>query len=420
MNLKKIPSKKTINGEINIASSKSYAQRAIALAGLSQSSVIIRNLTNSDDVIAAQGIIQSMGAELKRNNNELLLSKGIFPKSAKVISINCKESGLSSRLFSAFSLLFDKQFRVNGEGSIKQRTMEMVIDGLNAFGKDIQSSESKLPLIIGGETAKYDIEIDGSISSQFLTGLLIVAPFLKEDTQITVLDLKSKPYVEMTLDLMDYFGLDVENKDFKIFNIRGNQSIKKAIDFSVEGDWSAASFLVVAAAIGGKVKLTGLSKNSRQGDREVLNAVQLAGANVRWDDGDLFIENNKLHPFQFDATECPDLFPPLAVLAAYANGKSVINGLGRLKHKESDRGLTLQEEFSKIGVKIELEEDKMIIHGNGQPTISKEITFYSHNDHRIAMAMTLFSIGNKQSIFIKNPNTIDKSYPDFYKDFSTI
>jgi len=420
MNLKEIPATNTIKGKLNIPSSKSFAQRAIALAGLSQSSVFIRNLTNSNDVIAAQGIIQSMGAEFTRNNIELYLTKGISHKSVKAISINCKESGLSTRLFSAFSLLFDQTFHVDGEGSIMHRTMEMLIDGLKAFGKRIKSNDSKLPLVIEGEILNHTVEIDGNISSQFLTGLLIVAPFLKSDTQIKVLDLKSKSYIAMTIDLMLHFGLEVENKDFQVFNIRGNQSITKPINYKVEGDWSAASFMVIAGAIGGNVKLTGLSKSSRQGDKVILDAAKLAGANVKWENEDLFIEKNNLVPFHFDATECPDLFPPLVVLAAYADGKSIIKGVNRLKHKESDRGLTLQQECLKIGVKIELEDDQMIIYGKGQPTISEEVTFSSHNDHRIAMAMTLFSIGAKKSIFIENPNAIDKSYPDFYKDFLTI
>jgi len=415
-----IPSKTSVNGIVNIPSSKSYAQRAIALAGLTGLPVIIRGLTNSEDVIAAQGIIKSLGAEFTLENNVLLLSKGIDLKSKAEISINCKESGLSTRLFSAFSLLYDQCFQVNGKGSITQRTMEMVISGLQEFGKQIESDELKLPLKISGEITNNQIEINGSISSQFLTGLLIVTPFLKADSQIKVLNLKSKPYIEMTLDLLKHFGLSVEHEDFEMFNIKGNQSINKKVDYKVEGDWSAASFHVVAAAIGGEVKLIGLSKNSRQGDKAILEAAQLAGAKVNWENDDLYIAKDELIPFEFDATECPDLFPPLVVLAAYAYGESTIKGVNRLKHKESDRGITLQQECAQIGVKIDLRGDEMIIHGTGQPKISKEVTFSSHNDHRIAMAMCLFSIGAERSIFIDNPNAIDKSYPDFYKDFLTI
>lgn len=416
----KISPKDIINGKVSIPSSKSYAQRAIALAGLSQSKIVINGLTDSDDVIAAQGIIKSLGAEFIRINDELILSKGIDLDFNTEVSINCKESGLSTRLFSGFSLLYDQNFTVNGEGSITQRTMEMVIDGLEMFGKSIKSNDSKLPLIISGKTCQNQVEVDGSISSQFLTGLLIVAPFLKSDSQINVLNLKSKPYIEMTIDLMRHFGLEVEHENFEVFNIRGNQSINKEISYKVEGDWSAASFHIVAAAIGGNIKLTGLSEGSRQGDKAILEAVKLAGAKVKWENESLYIEKNGLIPFEFDATECPDLFPPLALLAAYVSGISSIKGVNRLKHKESDRGITLQQECAKVGVKIDLIGDEMIIHGVGRPSFSEEITFSSHNDHRIAMAMSLFSIGAKNSIFIENPNAIDKSYPDFYKDFLTI
>lgn len=420
MNSMKIFPKNSISGIVNVPSSKSYVQRAIALASLSETTVTIQNLSNSEDSLAAQGVVSSLGAEFTAANGTFHLTNGIAKNLTNNISINCKESGLSTRLFSAFSLLFKQSFQVNGEGSITQRTMEMVIEGLEKFGKQIKSIDSKLPLIIEGEASKYEIEIDGSLSSQFLTGLLIVAPFLKADTEIRVLNLKSIPYIEMTIDLINHFGLEVENNDFKVFNIKGNQRIISPVEYRVEGDWSAASFHVVAAAIGGSLKLTGLMKDSRQGDKAILEAVKLAGAKISWINNDLFIEKSDLIPFEFDANECPDLFPPLVVLASYAKGKTVIKGLKRLKHKESDRGVTLQEECAKIGVKIDLLDDEMIIYGIGHLDISKEIIFSSHNDHRIAMAMSLFSIGAKSPIYIQESQAIDKSYPDFYIDFLTI
>lgn len=416
----KILPKKIIVGEIQIPASKSYGQRAIALASLSESPIVVRGLTNSDDVLAAQGIIEALGAEFTLVNNELKLAKGINLESKNLISINCKESGLSTRLFSAFSLLFPQDFVVNGEGSILSRTMEMVIDGLEEFGKDIKSEVLKLPLTISGELSNFNIEIDGSISSQFLTGLLIVAPFLNSSTEIKVANLRSKPYIEMTLDLMNHFGLEVAHDKFEIFKIQGNQKVRNLSEYTVEGDWSAASFHIVAAAIGGNISLKGLVENSCQGDKAILNAVQVAGAKVEWKNEVLFVQKQKVDSFVFDATECPDLFPPLAVLAAYAGGVSKIKGVNRLKHKESDRGVTLQKEFAKAGVRIELQGDEMLIYGEGQPKIIEETTFFSHNDHRIAMAMSLFSIGAKYAIIIDNPGAIDKSYPDFYKDFLTI
>lgn len=407
-------------GRIVVPSSKSYAQRAIALAGLSQRSVVIHRLVESDDCIAAQSIIKALGAEFKREQDSLFLEKGINFNNDLAIDINCGESGLSTRLFSAFSLLFNQPFKINGEGSITQRTMEMVINGLSQFGKHIKSNESKLPLIISGDVKNYSVEIDGSISSQFLTGLITVAPFLNSDTEIIVNDLKSKPYISMTLDLLKHFGLNCDNDNFKRFYIKGNQSIDLPIEYIVEGDWSAASFMVVAGAIGGRVELEGLKLNTQQGDIAILDAAKQVGAIVGWEGETLIVEKNTLQPFDFDATECPDLFPPLVVLAAYARGKSTFKGVYRLKHKESDRAITLQQECAKVGVTLEINGDEMIVYGNGGGKVNENIVFSSHNDHRIAMAMSLFSIGAEFPVKISDAKAIDKSYPDFYIDFLTV
>ena len=420
MNEISLSPKNEVLGQVFVPSSKSYAQRAIALAGLSQKKVTIQNIVDSDDAVAAQNIIQSLGAEFKRENNILYLNQGIDINIAQDLAINCGESGLSTRLFSAFSLLFDQSFSINGEGSITQRTMEMVIEGLQQFGKKVESNEGKLPLVSSGKVNQYTIEIDGSISSQFLTGLLIVAPFLTSDTEIVVRDLKSKPYIAMTLDLLKHFGLSCKHEEYKRFYIKGNQKIEHEIEYSVEGDWSAASFLIVAGAIGGKIALKGLKKDTHQGDAAILEAINEAGAIVKWDGDTLTIEKDSIQPINFDATECPDLFPPLVVLAAYANGKSTFKGVNRLKHKESDRAITLQQECEKVGIKIEINGDEMIVHGRGDVEINKQIIFSSHNDHRIAMAMSLFSIGAKLPISISGSDAIDKSYPDFYKDFLTV
>lgn len=420
MNTQRIQPKPKVEGKIAVPSSKSYAQRAIALAGLNKNSTRIKHLTSSSDVIAAKAVIEELGAKFVSSENEIILSKGIDFNQNNELSINCHESGLSTRLFSAFSLLFPQNFQVYGSGSIQQRTMEMVISGLEEFGKKVSSKNSKLPLDISGEIQNQTVEIDGSISSQFLTGLLITSPFLVQDTHIKVHNLKSIPYVDMTIELMESFGLKVAHNNYENFYIKGNQSIANQIEYTVEGDWSAASFHIVAAAIGGKMELTGLMQNSLQGDRAILDAVKTAGANVFWKEDRLNIEQNEILPFTFDATECPDLFPPLVVLAAFANGKSTMKGVRRLEHKESNRGITLQKELAKVGVVIDLNDDEMIIHGKGRPEIQEELVFSSYNDHRIAMAMSLFSIGNKNDLYIENPLAIEKSYPDFYNDFLTI
>lgn len=413
--------KQNISGELQVPSSKSYAQRAIALAALCQNKVSIHQVGNNDDVIAAQNVVRELGAQFLKEENTLIFQNGIDLDCRKECHINCGESGLSTRLFSAYSLFYNQSFVITGEGSITSRTMEMTINGLQQFGKKVESSENHLPIVVSGDTSNNRIDIDGSITSQFLTGLLIVTPFLSFDTEISVHQLKSKPYIEMTLDLLDHFGiLGVENNNFKSFKIKGNQSVAHQVEYTVEGDWSAAAFMIVAAAIGGKVSLRGLNPKSKQGDRLILDAVQKAGAKVSWENDLLIIEKEKLQPFDFDATECPDLFPALVVLASHSLGKSIIKGVGRLKHKESNRALALQKECAKVGISIELMDDKMVIHGKGKPVIGNNVVFSSHDDHRMAMAMSLFSIGSKYPIKIENFRSINKSYPYFYRDLALL
>ncbi len=413
--------KKEISGVVRVPSSKSYAQRAIAIAGLAQKEIVIDQVGENDDVVAAQNCIQRMGAQFSRKGSTFYLHKSIDLGCSNTIALNCGESGLSARLFSAFSLLYTQPFKVVGEKSLTNRTMAMVTAGLEEFGKVIESKSTYLPLVISGKTSAQAIEVDGSITSQFLSGLLIVAPFLPFDTEIKVNHLKSKPYIEMTLDVLSHFGIkDIENNQFNSFKIKGNQRIDHAITYTVEGDWSAASYLIVAGAIGGKIVLKGLTQNTKQGDKAILNAVKSAGAKVYWEEDRLFIEKNTLQPFEFDATECPDLFPSLVVLAAYSSGDSTIKGVGRLKHKESNRAATLQQECSKIGLEVTLNEDIMVVHGNGKPSIKNNVTFFSHNDHRVAMAMSLFSIGANKPIQIEDYESINKSYPYFYKDLARL
>lgn len=416
-----LPPKQRISGELQVPPSKSYAQRAIAIASLRHHKTILHQLGTNADVLAAQRIILKLGAQFSKKGKSLILEKGIALNTSEDIHIDCAESGLSSRLFSAFSLLYNQPFRITGKGSISNRTMEMTIDGLQQFGKRIESLNNHLPIIISGTTAPKKIGIDGSITSQFLTGLLIVTPFLPFDTEIEVHNLKSKPYIEMTLDLLAHFGImGIDNDGFKLFHIKGGQKSTRETEYTVEGDWSSAAFMIVAGAIGGKVKLHGLKRDSKQADRKILEVVKKAGAMVRWEDELLVIEKSSVRPLEFDATDCPDLFPSLVVLAANALGTSIIKGVERLKHKESNRAIALKKECSKVGVTIELKEDFMLIHGKGKPEIKEEILFSSYNDHRMAMAMSLFSIGATHSIKIDNFHSINKSYPYFYKDLGLI
>jgi 3-phosphoshikimate 1-carboxyvinyltransferase len=225
----------------------------------------------------------------------------------------------------------------------------------------------------------------------------------------------------MTLEILSDFGIEIDHDKYKRFKIKGNQVPNKS-SYRVEGDWSGASFLIVAAAIAGEIKLEGLNQNSKQADLKILEALTQFGADYNWENDVLIVKKAKAKAkaFSFDATHCPDLFPPLAVLAACSDGLSVIKGTSRLEHKESNRALTIKEEFEKLGIEVQLKSDEMHIVGRGDNVFVKGGQVSSRNDHRIAMALTLFGLRASAPIFIEYPEAINKSYPDYFIDFTKI
>jgi len=233
---------------------------------------------------------------------------------------------------------------------------------------------------------------------------------------ITVNDLKSKPYIDLTLQIMQHFGLPMPvNVDYEEFIFEKKQiESKETIEYTVEGDWSGAAFLIVAATIAGSIIIEGMDTNSTQADKAILKALDSTGVKYNFEANNLHISqaNLPLPAFAFDATDCPDLFPPLVALASFCKGTTVIKGVNRLAHKESNRGLTLQEEFGKLGVDIALEGDFMKIKSSQN---INEATVYSHHDHRIAMACAVAALKATDKIVIENADAINKSYPNFYQ-----
>ena len=255
-----------------------------------------------------------------------------------------------------------------------------------------------------------------------------------KDVTITVNNLKSKPYIDLTLQVMKHFGWDVENRNYEQFHFTGfgyaqpgSAPSTSLRTYTVEGDWSGAAFLLVTGAIAGDITVKGLDVQSTQADRAVLQALQACGARLSIKPDEIEIGpaalsgveglNGGLKAFQFDATECPDLFPPLVALAAYCNGTTVIEGVTRLAHKESNRALTLQEEFGKMGVTIELQNDLMLIKGgNGL----QGAAVHSHHDHRIAMACAVAALKATGETVISDAQAVNKSYPDFYEHIQAL
>lgn len=389
-------------------------QRACAAALVAKGTSIIKNPGNSNDDKAAIDIIQKLGATIEIEDGKLKVeSMGVQPVSSQ---INCGESGLSIRMFTPLVALSNQEINITGSGSLAIRPMDFFDEILPQLNVQVKSNAGKLPLVIHGPMVPKNIEIDGSLSSQFLTGLLFAyAASDAKDVSIKVNNLKSKPYIDLTLDVMKQFGLKVpENKNYEEFyyDKETHDSSLKSHHYIVEGDWSGAAFLLVAGAVAGNITVKGLDVFSTQADKAVLHALMDSGCKLSIQSEQIEIGPAPLKAFHFNATECPDLFPPLVALAAYCNGKTVIEGTTRLTHKESNRAITLQEEFAKLGVQIDLQDDLMIVHGG---TGIKAATVHSRHDHRIAMACAVAALKATGEVVIEEAEAINKSYPDFYE-----
>lgn len=414
-----IISASSLAGTIAAPVSKSAMQRACAAALLHKGKTIIRNPGHSNDDLAALKIIQQLGATVIDENNELhITSNRIQPGNN---TLNCGESGLGVRMFTSIAALADQLITIHGEGSLRTRPLDFFDEVLPQLGVEIISSNGHLPLQIKGPLQPRSIEVDGSLSSQFLTGLLMAfsAAQAKEVT-ISVHNLASKPYIDLTLQLMQHFHMHVPaNNNYKEFYFSENRqpAFTGTVEYSVEGDWSGGAFLLVAGAISGNIVITGLDLDSTQADKAVLDALAKAGAEMKAGAQSIHIRKSELTAFDFDATDCPDLFPPLVALAAYCKGDTMIKGVHRLTHKESNRAITLQEEFAKMNVPVLLNDDVMIIKGGNE---IKGTTVHSRNDHRIAMACAVAALKANGDTVIEQAMAVKKSYPDFYNDLKLL
>ncbi len=405
----------TIKGTILSTASKSSMQRACAAALLHKGSTQIINPGNSNDDLAALDVIQHLGAKIhQQNNGDIIVhSNGIEPISNE---LNCGESGLGIRMFAPLAALSNQELTINGYGSLLSRPMNFFDEIFPQLGIKIESNNGKLPIKIKGPLRPANIIIDGSLSSQFLTGLLMAYGVSgADDVQITVKNLKSKPYIDLTLQVMKHFGYEVMNDNYETFSFksRSAENNNTHLKYKVEGDWSGAAFLLVAGAIAGNIVLEGLDIFSTQADKAILKALMDSGCILSISENQIEVGNSKLNAFHFNATDCPDLFPPLVALASFCEGTTVIEGVKRLEHKESNRGITLKEEFSKLGVEINLQDDLMLVKGLVSRTI-KSTTVHSRHDHRIAMACSIAALRAESTVIIEDADAINKSYPNFY------
>ena len=408
----------TIGGSLHAPPSKSAMQRACAAALVRKGRTVLERPGNSADDLAALRIIQSLGAQVTGDGEKkIITSLGIHPVDPV---IHCGESGLSARLFTALAAVSSAPLTITGSGSLVQRPFGFYDNVLPRLGVRCESKNGLLPLAVRGPLQPADITIDGSLSSQFLTGLLFAfSAAHARDITITVADLASRPYIDLTLSIMEHFGLKtpIQTNYTTFYFSDAPAAPHEDVNYRVEGDWSGAAFLLVAGAISGSVTVKGLDLWSTQADRAVLQPLMQCGARMSIESDSITVGKLPLQAFHFNAHHCPDLFPPLAVLGTYCNGTSVIEGVRRLAHKESNRALTLQSELQKMGAQITIQDDLMLIEGghslSGADTVA-------HHDHRIAMACAVAALGASGRVTVQGAEAVDKSYPGFWKDMQDL
>ncbi|MBN1251404.1 MAG: 3-phosphoshikimate 1-carboxyvinyltransferase [Bacteroidales bacterium] len=409
--IKKIK-KSEIDGQITVPSSKSHFQRLLAGALLSKGKSEINFVSISNDTRSVIELIQLLGAKVEISKNQITIEGG-FRDSA--INLNVGESGLGLRLFTPIVALQNRIFKITGTRTLLNRPVDFIVESMKKFHVHIESDNGKLPLYIKGPLVAADAEIEGSFSSQLLTGLLMSLPLIKEDSKITVKNLTSKPYIDLTINTLKLFNIKIEHKNYKTFNVKGKQNYTP-VKVNVEGDWSSAAFILVAAAISGEILVKGLNFESMQGDKNIIEVLKKCGAKVEIDNNLIRVKKYKLIAFEYDATETPDLFPPLVALAANCKGISTIHGVNRLIHKESNRANSLKSEFEKLGANIAIHEDRMLIEADG--LTGNKVS--SHDDHRIAMALTVAGLTASGDTEIEKSECVSKSWPSFFQQLNSI
>ena len=406
----------SINGIITPPSSKSYAQRAIALALLAEGRTVLRNIEFCKDTRSALKCIETLGAKVEFiDESTIAIEGGLNPKSN---TLYVGESGLATRLFTPIASLNRSPITIQGEGTLLYRPMTMMVDPLRQLGVTVRDGGGYLPIEVQGPIHGGEITVDGSISSQFITGLLLALPLAEEDTTLHVTSPVSTPYIDMTIDTARRFGIEImQNEgDYTQFFIEGNQKYTPT-DLAIEGDWSGASTLLVAGAIAGEVTVKNISTLSKQADTAICRALERAGAGLIIEQDSITVSKRDLRAFEFDATNSPDLFPALAALAAAAEGESVIIGTERLRHKESDRAETIRSEYEKLGIEVDISEENIMKIRGGE---IRPATVFSHNDHRIAMSLAVSALRCKGEVRIENAECVEKSYPTFFEDLESI
>lgn len=400
-------------GIVSAISSKSDAHRAIICAALADDKTSIYISQLSKDIEATLNCIKNMGADYIKKDNiyEIIPAKKYIQNPV----LDCGESGSTLRFLMPVLSALGTGATFVGSGRLPERPMELIVDLLSEHNNSFSSS--KPPITVSGKTCSGKFSIAGNISSQFISGLLFALPLLKEKSVIKLTSkLQSSAYVNMTIDTLKGFGINIETKEDE-FIINAFENYTSPKEYVVEGDWSNAAFFMVMAALGGEITIQNLNPCSYQSDKMILDALTSAGVNYVSSKNEITVKKSQIKPFDFDVSQCPDLFPVLSILACGANGKSTLYNAERLRIKESDRIKTTKELILNLGGKAQETADSLIIYGNGK---LKGGAADSFNDHRIAMSAFCASVICDEEIILKDARAVDKSYPSFMEDFNKI
>ena len=417
-----------VEGTINLPGSKSLSNRALLLAALAKGTTKVTNLLDSDDIRHMLNALKALGVRYQLSDDKTICEieglGGAFNIQDN-LSLFLGNAGTAMRPLTAALCLkgtSEVEIILTGEPRMKERPILHLVDALRQAGADIRylEHEGYPPVAIRNKGIKGgNVKIDGSISSQFLTALLMSAPLAENDTEIEIIgELVSKPYIDITLAMMRDFGVQVENQHYQKFQVKGNQSYISPGKYLVEGDASSASYFLAAGAIKGKVKVTGIGKNSIQGDRLFAGVLERMGAKITWGEDFIQAEHAELHGIDMDMNHIPDAAMTIATAALFANGETVIRNIYNWRVKETDRLTAMATELRKIGAEVEESEDFIRI----QPLALnqfKHADIETYNDHRMAMCFALIALSNT-AVTILDPKCTSKTFPTFFSEFEKI
>lgn len=408
---------KKLHGTIQVPPSKSLAHRAIICASLAPGMSRISGIDYSEDIEATIEGMKALGAIIKQEGDTLIID-GSLTLGLGRVQIDAHESGSTLRFLIPLSVVNFSRVRFIGKGKLGQRPLDVYYD---IFDKQniayLKKDAEHLDLLLNGELHSDIFEVPGNVSSQFISGLLFTLPLLKGDSIIKITTpLESKGYIDLTLDMLERFGIEVINHDYQAFQVRGGQNYKPC-NYDVEADFSQAAFYLVADLLGSDITLTNLNMHSSQGDRAILDIMKQMGGEIVETKEGIKVVCDEIKPATIDASQCPDLMPVVSVACALAHGTSHIVNAGRLRIKECDRLHASVEVLKETGIDAIEEEESMTIIGKPQ---FKSAHVSSYNDHRMCMAEAILSTCADGEIVIDDKDCVKKSYPGFFEDFTSL